>query len=172
MRCAASVNEVALSSSEGSWQIAIRASVTVSGYAQAETTTGKDAQKTWILPGLDPVHWVFPRPAVTSLVSMYATERTRESALAVGHAIQYHAHRRIELPSGTKIAKLPGPFDVSAVSLGASRTIAVSGSTIEDNFTLNVPTGTIAPLDYAKFADAARRTDDAFMSSTRVLPLK
>ncbi len=168
----ASVNEVALSSSEGSWQVALRASITVSGYAQAETTTGKAPQTTWILPGLDPVHWVFPRPAVASLVSTYAAERTRESTLAIAHAIQYHAHRRIELPSGTKVSRLPGPFDVSAVSLGAARSIAVNKSTIEDDFTLNVPTGTIAPLDYATFADAARRTDDAFMASTRVLPTK
>ena len=166
----ANVNEVALSSSEGSWQVAIRASITVSSYAQVEVTSA--TQKTWILPGIDPVHYVFPRPFVTTLSSTYASERARESALAVSHAIQYHAHRRIELPAGAKVARLPGPFDIKGAALGATRAIAVSGSAIEDDFSLSVATGTIAPKDYGAFVDSARRADDAFLSSTRVTPAK
>jgi hypothetical protein len=164
------VNEVALSSSEGSWQIALRASITVSSYAQIEQTSA--TQKSWILPGIDPVHYVFPRPGVATLSSTYASERARESALAIGHAIQYHAHRRIELPAGAKVARLPGPFDIKGASLGASRKIAVSGTAIEDDFSLSVATTTIAPKDYAAFTDSARRTDDSFLSSTRVTPSK
>jgi hypothetical protein len=166
----ANVNEVALSSSEGSWQIALRASITVSSYAQVEQTSA--SQKSWILPGIDPVHYVFPRPGVSTLSSTYASERARESALAIGHAIQYHAHRRIELPSGAKVSRLPGPFEIKGSSLGASRKIAVAGSSIEDDFSLSVATGTIAPKDYAAFVDSARRADDAFLSSTRVTPAK
>ncbi|MEO8874367.1 MAG: hypothetical protein ABI461_02170, partial [Polyangiaceae bacterium] len=164
----ANVNEVALSSTEGSWQIALRASITVSSYAQVEATS--TTQKTWILPGIDPVHYVFPRPFVTTLSSTYASERNRESALAVSRAIQYHAHRRIELPPGAKVSRLPGPFDIKGSSLNATRAIAVSGSAIEDDFSLSVGTGTIAPKDYSAFVDSLRRTDDAFLSSTRVTP--
>ncbi|MGH7328889.1 MAG: hypothetical protein ACREJX_11125, partial [Polyangiaceae bacterium] len=163
----ANVNEVALSSSEGSWQIAIRASITVSGYAQVENA---GTQKTWILPGIDPVHYVFPRPFVTSLAATYAGEGARQSALAVSHAIQYHAHRRIELPPGSKVAKLPGPFDVKSASLTGSRSISVAGTVLEESFVLSVPTGTIAPADYAAFVHATQQTDDAFMASTRVTP--
>ncbi|MEO7112811.1 MAG: hypothetical protein ABI183_20375, partial [Polyangiaceae bacterium] len=165
----ANVNEVALSSSEGSWQIALRASITVSSYAQVEQTS--PTQKSWILPGIDPVHYVFPRPGVSTLSSTYASEHTRESALAIGHAIQYHAHRRIELPPGAKVARLPGPFENKG-AFGASRKIAVSGSAIEDDFALSVGTGTIAPKEYAAFVDSARRADDAFLASTRVTPAK
>jgi hypothetical protein len=166
----ANVNEVALSSSEGSWQIALRASITVSSYAQVETSSA--TQKSWILPGIDPVHYVFPRAGVASLSATYASERARESALAIGHAIQYHAHRRIELPPGAKVARLPGPFEIKGNSLGASRKIAVSGSVIEDDFSLSVATGTVSPKDYSAFVDSARRADDAFLSSTRVTPAK
>lgn len=164
----ANVNDVALSSSEGSWQIAVRASISVSGYAQVEA--GTNGAKTWVLPGIDPVHWVFPRPGVASLTSTYAAEGSRQSALAVSHAVQYHAHRRVELPPGAKVAKLPGPFEAKTVSLGASRSISVAGSVIEESFLLSVPTGTIAPNDYPEFARNAQRTDDAFLASTRVTP--
>ena len=41
----ANVDDVQLSSSEGSWQVSLRADVSVSGYAQLE------GAKTWLLPG-------------------------------------------------------------------------------------------------------------------------
>ena len=124
----------------------------------------------WILPGIDPVHYVFPRPYVTSLSSTYATHGARESALAINHATQYHVRRRVELPAKAQITRLPGPFDGTGPLLGAARKIAVAGSTIEEDFTLEVTTGTVPQDKYESFVGAARQTDDAFRASTRVKP--
>jgi hypothetical protein len=88
----------------------------------------------------------------------------------VSHAVQYHAHRRVELPSGARIAVLPGPFEVKTARLDASRRIAVTGQVIEDDFVLGVPTGTISSKDYETFVADVHRTDDAFLAATRVRP--
>lgn len=162
----ANVDDVALSSSEGSWQVALRADVSVSGYAQLEGTKNP----TWILPGIDPIHMVFPRPMATTLGSGYASVGAREDALSINRALQYHAHRRIELPPGAKVTKMPGPYERSTEALKATRRISVDGNVIEDDFVLGVTTGTVAPGDYAKFVESAHATDDAFLASTRVTP--
>jgi hypothetical protein len=164
----ATVEKVELSSSEGSWQVAIRADLTAPSYAQVEGT--KPEARTWVLPGIDPVHYVFPRPFVTTLSSTYATQAARESALAINRATQYHVRRRVELPAKARITRLPGPFDGTGPLLSASRKISVSGSSIEEDFTLDVTTGTVPRQDYDAFVSAARRTDDAFRASTRVKP--
>lgn len=183
----ANVDSVALSSSEGSWQVALRAEISVSGYAQVEGgakgPNGKIAPRTWVLPGLDPIHVVFPRSGVSTLGSTYASQGARESALAINRAVQYHAHRRVDLPAGAAIARMPGPFRVSASSLSAERTLAVGHGTpasagaavpnvLEDDFVLDVSTGTVAPDRYAAFVDSAHKTDDAFLASIRVTPPK
>jgi hypothetical protein len=116
------------------------------------------------------VHYVFPRPFVTTLSSTYATQAARESALAINRATQYHVRRRVELPAKARITRLPGPFDGTGPLLSASRKISVSGSSIEEDFTLDVTTGTVPRQDYDAFVSAARRTDDAFRASTRVKP--
>ncbi len=164
----ANVDSVALSSSEGSWQIALRAELSISAYAQIEGTT--PATRTWVLPGVDPLHEVFPRAATSTLGATYVSQGQRETALAVSQAVQYHAHRRVELPRGAAVVRTPGPFEVATPSLEASRRIAVSGSVIEDDFVLGVPTGTIAADRYGAFVTDAHRTDDAFLASTRVKP--
>ena len=135
----ANVDEVQLSSSEGSWQVGMRADVSVSGYAQLESG------KTWLLPGLDTLHWSWPHARVSSLGATFATRAGRESALAVSTAVQYHVHRRIDLPKGAIVARMPGPLDLQAKLVEASRRIAVAGdgSEIEDDFVLGVATGTI-----------------------------
>jgi hypothetical protein len=164
----ATVDKVELSSSEGSWQVAMRADLTAPGYAQLEGATPQ--ARTWVLPGMDPVHYVFPRPFVTSLSSTYASQAARESALAINHATQYHVRRRVELPAKAHIARLPGPFDGNGPLMAASRQIAVDGSTVEENFTLDLATGTVPRDKYDAFVTAARHTDDAFRASTRVKP--
>ncbi|MCA9584380.1 MAG: hypothetical protein KC657_03385 [Myxococcales bacterium] len=164
----ATVDTVSLSSSEGSWQVAIRADLTVGSYAQVEGT--KAETRTWVLPGLDPVHYVFPRPYVSTLGSTYASHGARENALAVSHAIQYHVRRRVDLPAKASIARLAGPFRARGPLLEAERKVSVNGATIEEDFTLQVSTGTVPREGYATFVSEAHRADDAFRSSTRIRP--
>lgn len=164
----ATVEKVELSSSEGSWQIAIRAELTAPAYAQVEGT--KPGSRSWLLPGIDPVHYVFPRPYVTTLSAAYASQGSRESALAISHASQYHVRRRVELPPKAAIVRLPGPFEGKGPLLSASRKISVAGNTIEEDFTLEVTTGTVPKDRYDAFVSQTHLTDDAFRASTRVKP--
>jgi hypothetical protein len=164
----ATVEKVELSSSEGSWQVAMRADLTAPAYAQLEGT--KPESRVWVLPGMDPVHYVFPRPFVTTLSSTYATQAARESALAINHATQYHVRRRVDLPAKSQIARLPGPFDGKGPLMSAARKISVTGTSIEEDFTLDVTTGTVARDKYEAFVAAAHHADDAFRASTRVKP--
>lgn len=162
----ANVDQVQLSSSEGSWQVSLRAQVTIGGYAQVQKGAA------WILPGLDAIHVVWPNARVLSLASVFAERAGRESALAVSSAIQYHVHRRVELPPGATPNRLPGPLDVKGGLVEASRRIAVSAAhdaepaALEDDFVLGVSTGMVAPDAYEAFARAAHDVDDAFLAST------
>ena len=165
----ANVDKVALSSSEGSWQVSLRAELTIPAYAQPEGATAVGA-KSWVLPGIDPMHYVYPRPYVTTLGATYASRGSRQDALAINRALQYHLHRRIELPSGASVTRAPGAFKLSGAVLGASRSIGVSSSVVEEEFTLEVATGTVPPAAYGAFVTAAHETDDAFLASTRVKP--
>ncbi|HEY8038754.1 MAG TPA: hypothetical protein VIF15_03140 [Polyangiaceae bacterium] len=163
----ANVDDVQLASSEGSWQVSLRADVSVSGYAQLE------GAKTWLLPGLDTLHWAWPRARVSSLGATFATRAGRESALALSTAVQYHLHRRLELPRGATVARMPGPLDVKAKLVEASRRIAVapvpgSALVITDDFLLGIATGTIPQADYDAFVGVAHAADDGFLASTRV----
>lgn len=164
----ATVEKVELSSTEGSWQVAIRAELTAPAYAQVEGS--KPATRSWVLPGIDPIHYVFPRPYVTTLSSAYASQSSRESALAISHATQYHVRRRVELPATAKITRLPGPFEGKGPLLSAQRKISVAGNTIEEDFTLEVTTGTVPKDRYDAFVAETHRTDDAFRASTHVKP--
>jgi len=168
----ANVEEVHLASSEGSWQISLRAAVTVSGYAAQQ---GGGA-KTWLLPGLDTMHSAWPHARVSSLGATFASRAGRENALAVSRAVQYHVHRRVELPKGVAISRMPGPLDLKAKLVEASRHIGVTpadghgwgGTTIEEEFTLGVATGTVAASDYDAFVTLAHAADDGFLATTRV----
>lgn len=164
----ATVEKVELSSSEGSWQVAIRAELTVPAYAQVEGQ--KAGSRTWILPGIDTVHYVFPRPYVSTLSSTYAGQGARENALAINHASQYHVRRRVDLPAKAQISRLPGPFEGKGPLLAAQRKISVAGQSIEEDFILDVTTGTVPRDKYDDFVAEAHRTDDAFRASTRVKP--
>ena len=160
----ANVDEVQLASTEGSWQVGLRADVTVGGYAQLESG------KTWLLPGIDTLHWVWPQAHVSSLGATFATRAGRESALALNAAVQYHVHRRVELPKGASVSSMPGPIDVSARLVKASHKMGVAdgGRVLEDDFTLDVATGTVPAPDYDAFVEVTRAVDDGFLASTRV----
>jgi hypothetical protein len=159
----ASVDDVALSSSEGSWQVAIRGQLTASGYAQKQGAE-------WTLPGIDPVHSLLSRRHVAELGATFAAQGARESALAINDSIQYHVHRRVELPQGATVSRTPGAFAVSETHLEAQRKIGTDGAAVEDDFVLSLPTGTIAPTDYAAFVNDAHAVDDAFLASTWIKP--
>ncbi len=162
----ANVDDVTLSSAEGSWQVRMRADVSVGGYAQAQ------GDKTWLLPGVDTLHWVWPKARVSSLGATFAARADRESALALSTAVQYHMHRRVDLPPGAVVAHVPNDVEVSGELLQASRKIGVvkdeGASHLDEDFSLGVATGTIAQGDYARFVAAAHAADDGFLASARV----
>ncbi len=166
----ADVDSVALDSLEGSWQVILRANVSVSGYAELEVD--RAGQKTWRLPGMDALHWSWPRARASSLSAAFATRAARESALAVSSAVQYHLTRRIELPVGTEVAQMPGPVDIRSKLVDGARTMKVGQEAghgfIEESFVLGVATGTIAPSEYESFVTAAHALDDGFLAATRL----
>jgi hypothetical protein len=168
----ANVDDVELASSEGSWQVSVRANVTVIGYAQLQ------GAHTWLLPGLDTLHSSSPHARVSSLGATFASRAGRQSPLALNRASQYHLHRRIELPKGATVSRMPGPLDVESKLVEASRRIAVTaassaggatgGTVLEDDFVLGVATGTIPIRDYDAFVAIAHAADDGFLASTRI----
>jgi hypothetical protein len=165
----ANVDDITLSSSEGSWQVALRAEVSIGSYAQEE---GGPANRTWVLPGLDPLHTVFPRPYVSTLGATYASRGGRQTAFAINDAVQYHVRRRVELPPGTTIVRAPGAFELKEGPLEVSRRLAVYGTTVEEDFRLGVATGTIHVEKYGLFASDALRADAAFLAGIRVKPAR
>jgi hypothetical protein len=105
---------------------------------------------------------------VSSLAATFAARADRQSALAVGAAVQYHVHRRVDLPKGATVARMPGPLDVKAKLVDASRKLTVTGDALEDDFTLDVATGTIPPAEYDAFVGGAHAADDGFLAAVRV----
>lgn len=159
----ADVEDVTVSSSDGSWEVALRAAITIHGYASPEGQDGK----TWVLPGLEPVHLVFPRGFSGSLGATYASRGARQSALSIDTALQYHVRRRVELPPGASVDRAPGVVGVKDVGIQAVRK-GTYGPVIEEDFTLSLPTGTVAAEAYQGFVDNVRAIDDGFMAGTRV----
>jgi hypothetical protein len=158
----ANVDDVGLSSSEGSWQVSLRASVTLPGYAQAEGSV-------WVLPGFEPLHAGFPRPFVGTLGATFASQGARESALAIDDAFQYHVHRRIEWSKGMKLASRLPSVEVKDENLDAYRRGQLQDGLLEEDFGLSIPTGTLDTARYQQFADKAHRVDDSFQAATRVI---
>jgi len=157
----ANVDEVGLSSSEGSWQVSLRAAVTIPGFAQSEGAA-------WVIPGLEPLHAGFPRPYVSTLGATFASRGARESALAIDDAFQYQFHRRIELDPKLTLAGALPTVDVRDENLEASREGKLVDGVLDEQFILSVPTGTLDVPRYREFADKAHRVDDAFQAAIRV----
>jgi hypothetical protein len=160
----ADVDEVTVSSSEGSWEVALRATIAIHGFGRPE---GKDG-KTWVLAGLEPVHVVFPRAVVGTLGQSYASRGARQNALAVEQALQYHFHRRIDLPPGASVVRLAAAVEVVDPNIAARRAITQKGQTLEEDFTLSLPTGTVAASRYQAFVAKVQAIDDGFMAGTRI----
>jgi hypothetical protein len=157
----ANVDDVGLSSSEGSWQVSLRASITIPGYAQAEGSA-------WVLPGFEPLHAGFPRPFVGTLGATFASQGARESALAIDDAFQYHVHRRIEWSKGMKLVSHLPSVEVKDENLDAFRRGKLQDGLLEEDFGLSIPTGTLDTARYQQFADKAHKVDDGFQAATRV----
>jgi hypothetical protein len=157
----ANVDDVGLSSSEGSWQVSLRASITIPGYAQAEGSS-------WVLPGFEPLHAGFPRPFVGTLGATFASHGARESALAIGDAFQYHVHRRLELLPAMKLLGAIPAVEVKDENLEAYRRGKLEQGILDEDFALSISTGTLDAARYGGFADKAHRVDDGFQAATRV----
>ena len=160
----ADVEDVSLSSTEGSWEVALRAKVKIHGYARPEGKGGK----TWTLPGLEPVHVVVPRAQVATLGATYASRAARQSALSIERSLQYHVHRRVELPAGATLLKPPPAVNVKHPRIEAVRKGTLVGSVMEEDFSLSLPTGTVAADGYQDFVEKVHVIDDGFMAGARV----
>jgi hypothetical protein len=160
----ADVEDVTLSSSEGSWEVALRAAIVVHGYGRPE---GKDG-KVWVLPGLEPVHLLGGRNTVSTLGATYASRAERQSALSIDSPLQYHVRRRVELPQGATIAREPGIVEVRDPHLSATRKGTYKGNVIEEDYHLNLPTGTVDADEYQAFVGRVHAVDDGFMAGIRV----
>lgn len=160
----ADVEDVALSSSEGSWEVALRATIKISGFGRPE---GKDG-KVWVLPGVEPVHLLGGRNVVSTLGATYASRAERQSALSIDSPLQYHVRRRVELPSGATITREPAIIDVRDPHLTAQRKGTYKGNVIEEDYHLNLPTGTIDAGEYQAFVGRVHVVDDGFMAGIRV----
>jgi hypothetical protein len=156
----ANVNDVELSSSEGSWQVSLRADVSIPGFVQTE-------RGTWVLPGFEPLHAAFPR-AVGTLGATFASQADRESALAIEAALQYHVRRRIDLKGRSTLAGPLPTVEIKDDSLTASRQGKLEGGVLEEDFSLSIPTGTIDVARYRDFAKKAHQVDDAFQAAVRI----
>ncbi len=158
----ADVEDVELGSSEGSWEVSVRAKIAIFGFSQPESRDGK----TWLLPGLEPVH--LARGFSSTLASFYASRSGRESALSIERPLQYRVRRRIELPAGVAIARAPSSVRVAYAGLAATRAGTYQAGVVEEEFLLDLPTGTVAATDYERFVERVRAVDDGFMAGTRV----
>ncbi|MCC6646626.1 MAG: DUF3857 domain-containing protein [Polyangiaceae bacterium] len=155
----ATVDEVTLTSGEGSWEVSVTADVTVPSYAEVRG----DALG---LPGLEPVHFVFPRSQASTLASTFASKGGRTSALAVDLSMSYRARRRVKLPPGVKI-EVTRTVEISDRLVRGARRATVSGDSLDEEFSLTVLTGTVAAPDFSRFAGELRKIDDGFLASTR-----
>ncbi|MCC6553971.1 MAG: hypothetical protein IT372_13250 [Polyangiaceae bacterium] len=159
----ADVEDVAVSSTEGSWEVALRAQIAIHGFARPEGKGGR----TWTIPGLEPVHVGFPRSFAGTLGETYASRGARQSALSIETALQYHVRRRIELPPGARVARAPGAVRVEDARIQASRKGSYA-QVIEEDFVLSLPTGTVAAGEYGGFVDRVQAIDSGFMAGIRV----
>lgn len=160
----ADVEDVALSSSEGSWEVALRATIKINGFGRPE---GKDG-KVWVLPGVEPVHLLGGRSTVSTLGATYASRGDRQSALQIDSPLQYHVRRRIELPQGATISREPALIEVRDEHLTATRKGTYKGNLIEEDFHLSLPTGTVDASEYQAFVGRVHVVDDGFMAGIRV----
>ena len=150
--------------SAGGFDLWVNAKINVIGFARPESR----ARRSFSLPGLAPIHAVYPRPRASTLSARFASQADRTTALAINQPLLYRFTRNIDLPAGAKVESLPAEFKIDTPNLTASRKTSLQGGRIVDRFDLNVPVGTVPPATYAAFATNVRKTDDAFMHAIRI----
>jgi hypothetical protein len=123
-------------------------------------------EKTLLVPGFEPVH--LARGYASTLAAMYASHAGRESALSIERPIQYRVRRRIELPKSATLTRQAAPLAIDNASIHASRSVKYENGAIEEEFVLDLPTGTISADEYEGFVQRVRSVDDAFLAGTRV----
>jgi hypothetical protein len=160
----ADVAKVSLSSDEASWRIAVAAEIAVVGFAQPEDRGGK----TWSVPGIVAVHTLYPRPTASTLGARYAAQADRSAALAIDQPLRYRIERRIELPAGAEVLRLPEPFALESERVRGRRTVGRDGVVLTDGFELSLPVATVATESFDAFVAAVRRIDDGFAHGTRI----
>jgi hypothetical protein len=160
----ADVEDVVLSSAESSWEVRLRATIGMHGYARPEGRTGSQ----WTLPGLEPVHFSHPHPFAGTLGATVAAQAARDSDLSIGRTMQYELRRRVELPQSMRVRRAPTPISVHDPRISASRTAHHEGNTLEESFRLSLPTGTVPASAYEDFVRHAHTIDDGFLAGTRV----
>ncbi|AKT36380.1 hypothetical protein [Chondromyces crocatus] len=160
----ADVEDVTVSSRQGSWEVALRAEVAIHGFARPEGRGGT----TWTLPGIEPVHFSFPRGFAGTLGATYASRGARQSALSIDTTLQYHVRRRIELPEGMEVSRAPAEVAVDDARLAARRK-GTYGAVIEEDFSMSLPTGTVPAGEYQAFVGRVQAIDSGFMAGIRVV---
>lgn len=158
----ADVHDVSLSSEEGSWQVGLRAEIAVPGFARPE---GRDAKR-WSLPGIEAVHRIHPRAETTTLGARFLAQAGRASDLAIDAPLLFHVHRRIELPAGATVQRLPTTLEIATPLLSASRALQSDATAIDEHFRVNLPAGTIPLAQVEPFAADVRRVDEGFAFAT------
>lgn len=159
----ADVEDVVVSSREGSWEVALRAQIAIHGFARLEGRAGQ----VWTLPGIEPVHLSFPRGFAGTLGATYASRGARQSALAIDTSLQYHVRRRIELPPGMEVTRSPAAVNVEDPRLAARRK-GTYAAAIEEDYSMSLPTGTVPAGEYQAFVERVQAIDSGFMAGIRV----
>ena len=88
------------------------------------------------------------------MTSLSATYAFAQSALAINRndAVPRAPSRRP--PAKASLTRSPGPFDEGPL-FSATRKITVNGAVIEEDFTLDVTTGTVPQAKYEQFVATA-----------------
>ena len=157
------VEDVSLGSAESSWEVVLQAKVAIAGLARPDGKSGK----LWVVPGLEPAHFGYGGGRRT-LGASYASQSGRESALSIDTPQLYAIRRRVELPPGAVAVRLPEVVDVRGAHLTAARTARLDGAVLEDEWTLALPTGTVASDAYPAFVEDVRAVDGGFMAGARI----
>jgi hypothetical protein len=160
----ATVNEVALVSEEGSWEVSLKAGVELPGYAQSDDTA-------ITLPGIEPLHSIYADPPVATLGSTFAKHRGRDSALSIAEAVSYRLRRRVELPGPGRLPGNGPSLALRTEHIEAARRVELlpRGAALDERFELTIPTAALDRAEYQRFVKAAARIDEAFQTPTRVL---
>jgi hypothetical protein len=160
----ATVNDVALVSEEGAWEVSLEAGVELPGYAQADGAA-------FTVPGIEPLHNVYAEPPVATLGSTFAKHRGRDSALSIAEAVSYRLRRRIQLPGQARLQGERPVLTLREPHVEAARKVELRNDTtaLDERFELSIPTAALDKRDYQRFVKAAARIDEVFQTPTRVV---